>query len=58
MATAAGALGVWLEKPGAYRLGQGGRTPTAGDAARARRLVLAAAGVVTLIYLGTDRRRG
>jgi adenosylcobinamide-phosphate synthase len=58
MATTAGALGVWLEKPGAYRLGEGGGAPTAGDAARARRLVLAAAGLTTLAYLAMGRRGG
>jgi adenosylcobinamide-phosphate synthase len=34
MAAMAGALGVALEKPGAYRLGDG-RSPTADDIARA-----------------------
>jgi adenosylcobinamide-phosphate synthase len=58
MAAAAGALGVWLEKPGAYRLGVGDRPPTIRDASAARRLVLAAVGVVTLAYVALDRRRG
>lgn len=58
MAGAAGALGVWLEKPGTYRLGAGGRAPGVDDAAAARRLVLAAAGIVTLAFVLVDRRRG
>ncbi|MBA3876169.1 MAG: cobalamin biosynthesis protein CobD [Anaerolinea sp.] len=58
MAGAAGALGVWLEKPGTYRLGAGGRAPEVDDAAAARRLVLAAAGIVTLAFVLVDRRRG
>lgn len=58
MAAAAGALGVWLEKPGAYRLGAGGRAPSVDDAAAARRLVLVAAGFVTLTVVALERRRG
>ncbi len=58
MAAAAGALGIWLEKPGAYRLGAGGRTPTVDDAAAARRLVLVAAALVTAFIVALDRRRG
>lgn len=54
MAAGAGALGVWLEKPGVYRLGDG-RAPTVADGARARRLVLGAAGLVTLAFLALDR---
>ena len=42
MAAAAGALGVWLEKPDLYRLGTG-REPSEPDIIRARRLVSAAA---------------
>jgi cobalamin biosynthesis protein CobD/CbiB len=38
----AGALGVSLEKPGAYRLGRG-PLPTAGDIERGVRVMLAAA---------------
>jgi adenosylcobinamide-phosphate synthase len=48
MAAAAGALGVWLENPGHHRLG-GGRDPRATDIAAARRLVLVAAGLCTLV---------
>lgn len=54
MAAGAGALGVWLEKPGVYRLGDG-RAPTVADGARARCLVLGAAGLVTLAFLALDR---
>ncbi len=57
MAAAAGALGVWLEKPGVYRLGDG-RAPVAADGARARRLVLVAASLVTLAFAALDRREG
>ncbi len=55
MATAAGALGVWLEKVGHYRLGDG-RPPSAADVARARRLVLVAAGIATLAAAAVVRR--
>lgn len=48
MAAAAGALGVWLEKPDHYRLG-GGRDPKASDIEAARRLVFAAAGLCTVV---------
>jgi adenosylcobinamide-phosphate synthase len=58
MATAAGALGIWLEKPGAYRLGARGRSASVGDCAMARRLVLAAAVVVTVAFVLLDRRDG
>ncbi len=58
MAAAAGGLGVWLEKPGAHHLGAGGRAPSVDDAAAARRLVLVAAGLVTLALVMLDRRRG
>ena len=58
MAAMAGALGVALEKPGAYRLGDG-RTPTADDVtravgvmARAAALVVVAAVAVTLATSG------
>lgn len=43
MAAAAGALGVRLDKRGAYTLNAQGRRPTPADLARARRLVAAAA---------------
>lgn len=42
MAAAAGALGVWLEKPGHYRL-DGARAPGRADVAQASRLVQVAA---------------
>jgi adenosylcobinamide-phosphate synthase len=58
MAAAAGALGVWLEKPGAYRLGVGGRPPAIRDLSAAGRLVLAAGGLVTLTYVVLERHRG
>ncbi|MFZ5853873.1 MAG: adenosylcobinamide-phosphate synthase CbiB [Chloroflexota bacterium] len=58
MATAAGALGVWLEKPATYRLGEGGRSPALGDGAAARRLALAAAVLATTAFVVLDRRRG
>lgn len=47
MAAAAGALGVWLEKPDHYRLGTG-REPEASDIRAVGRLVLAAAGLCTV----------
>jgi adenosylcobinamide-phosphate synthase len=52
MAAMAGALGVTLEKPGAYRLGDG-PFPNRADIARARRLVglVAAAATVTMLAL-------
>jgi len=56
MAAAAGACGVWLEKPGHYRLG-GGRAPGARDVQAARRLTLAAALLVTLPLLLSSRGR-
>ena len=58
MATAAGALGLWLEKPGAYRLGDAGRSPAVGDGARARRLVLVAAALTTALFVGIELSRG
>lgn len=58
MAAAAGALGVWLEKPGTYRLGADGRAPGVDDATAARRLVLTAAGIVTVAFVLVERRRG
>jgi adenosylcobinamide-phosphate synthase len=47
MAAMAGALGVTLHKPGAYRLG-GGRPPDAGDIERSARLMGRAAGLAAL----------
>ncbi len=58
MATAAGALGVWLEKPGTYRLGEGGRSPALADGAAAGRLVLGAATLATAAFVVLDRNRG
>lgn len=55
MAAVAGALGVWLEKLGHYRLGDG-RAPVATDVARARRLVLAAAVLSTVAVAAVVRR--
>ena len=49
MSAMAGALGVALEKPGAYRLGTGG-LPVAGDIERSLR-VLGAAAMVSLVAL-------
>ena len=46
MAALAGALGVWLEKPGYYTLNPEGRPPSPRDAAAAERL----AAVAALIY--------
>lgn len=58
MAAAAGALGVWLEKPGVHLLGIGGRTPTPADARRAGRLVVGAALLATVVFVAVDRWRG
>ncbi len=51
IAAAAGALGIWLEKPGHYRLGTG-RAPRRTDIARAGRLIAAGAIVATVTILG------
>ena len=51
MSAMAGALGVVLEKPGAYRLGAG-RRPEPGDIARAARLMLWGATGMTVAALG------
>jgi adenosylcobinamide-phosphate synthase len=51
MAAAAGALGVTLAKPGAYRLGEG-RAPTAADVERGIRLVARAAVLALAALLG------
>ena len=51
MAAIAGSLGITLEKPGAYRLGDG-RTPRAEDIGRAVVLVAAAAAILTVAMLG------
>jgi adenosylcobinamide-phosphate synthase len=56
MAAAAGALGIWLEKVDHYRLGHG-REPAASDLRAARRLVLAAAGLCTVLAFGIRARR-
>lgn len=55
MAAAAGALRVWLEKIGEYRLGDGA-PPGAADVRRARHLVLAAAAIATLAGVAVVRR--
>ena len=51
MAAIAGALGVTLEKPGSYRLGDG-HAPRPDDIARAVRIVGLAAGLVTVTLIG------
>ena len=50
MSAVAGALGIRLEKPGAYRLGDG-RPPEATDVARSVRLVAVAAAALTIVLL-------
>ena len=58
MAAMAGALGVVLEKPGAYRLGEGS-LPSAGDVARSIRvfgLASAVGGLAVIIALGIAAR--
>jgi adenosylcobinamide-phosphate synthase len=55
MAAAAGAAGVWLEKPEHHRLGEG-RGPRASDVRAVRRLVLAAAGLSTVLAVVWERR--
>ena len=49
MAAAAGALGVWLEKPGFYVINPGGSPPTPRSIAEASRLVVLAAMLYTLL---------
>lgn len=56
MAAMAGALGVWLEKPSAYRIGSG-RAPGVADIRAARSLVLASAAVATVGYVAWGFRR-
>ena len=51
MSAMAGALGIVLEKPGAYRLGEG-RVPQASDVERSIRLMLAASLGTAAIALG------
>jgi len=62
MAAAAAALGVWLEKPGHYRLHPRGREPRAGDIGRALRLAAGAAALGLALATGlaaaTGRERG
>ncbi len=57
MATTAGALGVWLEKRGHYRLGEGA-DPTPADISRTRELVLSAALLVTVLAAFASHRDG
>jgi len=45
MAAAAGSLGIRLEKPGVYVVGDGGRDPTTSDIKPALRLVATAIGI-------------
>jgi adenosylcobinamide-phosphate synthase len=56
MAATAGALGVWLEKPGTYRLGTGA-APDVVDLTVARRLVIAAAAIATAAYIAWEVSR-
>lgn len=51
MATAAGVLGVELEKVGCYRLGAGQRLPAAPDVRRGVRLLFALVGLVFVVLL-------
>ncbi len=51
MAALAGALGVWLEKPGFYAINPGGRPPSPRDAATAERLAALAAALYTAAVL-------
>jgi adenosylcobinamide-phosphate synthase len=51
MSAMAGALGVVLEKPGAYRLGEG-MPPEVGDVERSVRLMLASALGLTGLLVG------
>lgn len=51
MAAMAGALGVELEKPGAYRLGAGFRTPDGRDITRAVRIMAGAAALAVALVL-------
>jgi adenosylcobinamide-phosphate synthase len=52
MSAAAGALGVRLEKPNHYRLGDGFADPTAADVRRAVQLVQRAAGIGVALLFG------
>lgn len=52
MAAAAGALGIELEKVGAYRLGAGNRLAEAADIGRAVRLLVAVAGIALALAVG------
>jgi adenosylcobinamide-phosphate synthase len=56
MAAAAGAIGVWVEKPGTYRLGAG-EGPDVAHIAAARRLVIAAAALATAAYVAWEALR-
>lgn len=56
MAAAAGAIGVWLEKPGTYRLGVGA-APDVVHIAAARRLIFAAAALATAAYIAWEVSR-
>jgi adenosylcobinamide-phosphate synthase len=53
MSAMAGALGVTLEKPSTYRLGQG-RAPDAADVERSVRLMTRAAGLALLASLSVS----
>lgn len=56
MAAAAGALGVWLDKPDHYRLGSG-RDPTPSDIRSTRRLISVAVVLCTLMAIVLSKRR-
>ncbi|MCS7107111.1 MAG: cobalamin biosynthesis protein [Acidilobaceae archaeon] len=53
MSAMAGALGVWLEKKGHYKINEGGRPPGAEDIARAQKITLVSAvlAVAAAIFL-------
>ena len=55
MSAAAGALGVRLEKPNHYRLGDGFADPTAADLRRAVQLVQRAAAIGVALLFGGIR---
>jgi adenosylcobinamide-phosphate synthase len=58
MAAMAGALGVRLDKRGAYTLNGGARSATADDLRRARRIVAAAAGIAAVLVAAAPAPRG
>ena len=58
IAAMAGLLGIALEKPGHYRIGQGFREPAAADIGRASRLAYIVAGLGVLVAVGIVVLRG